>query len=195
MRYTTVIDITEFPTVYRNIHCRILYLHMCLRAGYHDEDRDVYKGSIRTLALHAGLTVSATRHALAVLMAAQLLAKTENGWRVTKWVLTPSITARPKSRQEAADKKAASDIVEQFQRQQQEGLERRKKEEKQQEMERRKWLEETDFSEFVKQYEAIQEKVQKNKGGVSDTIFLGKNQERYEYAKEQVKRTANKETK
>lgn len=184
MRYTTVIDISEYPTLYGNVHCRILYFHMALKAGYHDEDRDIYRGSIRTLAVQSGLTVSATRHALAVLSRANLLTKVDNGWRVTKWVLTPSITARSKNRTEAADKKRGNDMYEQAQKQIQRA-----------EIERRKWLEETDFSAFVAQYEAVQDKVRSGRGEMSDNVFLGRNKRKYEEAKEAIEKQKNNQTK
>lgn len=195
MRYTTVIDISEYPTLYGNVHCRILYFHMALKAGYHDEDRDIYRGSIRTLAVQSGLTVSATRHALAVLSRANLLTKVDNGWRVTKWVLTPSITARPKNRTEAAERKAAESFIERHERKAQEAQEQRRQDEKREEMNRRKWLEETDFLEFVAQYEAVQEKVNKHQGNVSDTIWLGMNARKYEFAKEQANKISKPKTK
>ena len=61
MRYTTVIDISEMPEVYKNSTARLIYLHMSLKAGYHDADRDLVKLSIRRLSSDVGVTVSATR--------------------------------------------------------------------------------------------------------------------------------------
>lgn len=87
MRYTTIIDITELPRIYRNANARLVYLHMCLRSGYHAEDKDHIKTSIRRLAMAAGLTVSATRHALAQLERDRLISRTEDGWNVRKWVV------------------------------------------------------------------------------------------------------------
>lgn len=87
MRYTTVIDITEQAAVYRNKNCRLLYLHMALKCGYHAEDRDVIGASIRGLAADCGLSVAATRHALAVLEGAGLIKKEGTAWRVTKFVV------------------------------------------------------------------------------------------------------------
>ena len=98
MRYTTIIDITEIPDVYRNQNARLIYLHIALKAGYHDEDRDVLKTSIRTIAWTVGLTVSATRHALAVLERAGLLKRTGSGWIVTKWIQATDPTPRPKKK-------------------------------------------------------------------------------------------------
>lgn len=97
MRYTTVIDISQIPIVYRNINARILYYHLAMIAGYHDIDRDLVDISIRRLALGAGLTVSATRHALGILMRAGLLTKQGQIYIVKKWVYEQTVTTRPKT--------------------------------------------------------------------------------------------------
>lgn len=94
MRYTTIIDISELPMVYRNHNARLVYIHMALKCGYHDDDRDLLAISIRNLAWATGLTVSATRHALAVLERSGLLAKDGEKWRIKKWVAEPSVTPR-----------------------------------------------------------------------------------------------------
>lgn len=103
MRYTTVIDISEIQAVYRSHNARLLYLHMALKSGYHDTDRDLLHASIRTLARDVGLTVSATRCALETLLKAKLIGRTVNAWKVEKWLVqdipTPRI-ATAKSRQE-----------------------------------------------------------------------------------------------
>lgn len=104
MRYTTVIDISEFPVVYRNMNARALYLHMALKSGWHDENRDQLAVSIRQLAAGVGLTVSATRHALAVLAKAQLIRadKEKKVWHVKKWHLDTPPSPRPRKNQAAA---------------------------------------------------------------------------------------------
>lgn len=102
MRYTTVIDISEIPDVYRNKNARLLYLHASLRCGYHDDDRDVLKTSIRMMAGSVGLTISATRHAIAVLERAGLLKRTTVGWTVTKWIQAIETTPRPKKKTAAS---------------------------------------------------------------------------------------------
>lgn len=188
MRYTTIIDISEFPVVYHNRHACLLYLHMVLRAGYHDEDRDIFRGSLRILAAQVGLTLSATRHALALLQRVGLLAKTEQGWKVTKWVLTPTITARAKSVKEQADRQSANRLTEQWNKEVQEGIARRRREEQKEEMERRKWLQETDLAGFVQQFEDLKKKQATTKITLSETLFLGRNQERYEQAKAELKK-------
>lgn len=100
MRYTTVIDLSEFPDIYRNHAARILYFHLALKAGYHDNDRDQVAVSIRRLASDTGITVSATRHALRILTQAGLLTRTGMIWMVTKWVAEQSITTRAKTKRE-----------------------------------------------------------------------------------------------
>ena len=97
MRYTTIIDISEFPALYRNVNARIIYLHLTLRSGYHDADRDLANVSIRRLALETGVTISATRHALQVLEAHQLIKRQGAAWIVKKWIPEQTITSRPKT--------------------------------------------------------------------------------------------------
>lgn len=94
MRYTTVIDITELTEVYRNVNARLLYLHMSLKAGYHDDDRDKLEMSIRDLAAGAGLTLAATRHALKVLQAAKLISRNARTWNVLKFFVADAPTPR-----------------------------------------------------------------------------------------------------
>ena len=96
MRYTTIIDITEVPAVYRNPSTARLYIHMALKAGYHDDDRDVLDISIRNLAAASGLTLSACRHALRILEKAQLISRQGDVWMVKKWLPASPISARPK---------------------------------------------------------------------------------------------------
>lgn len=100
MRYTTVIDITEISEVYKNATARLIYLHMSLKAGYHDADRDLVKLSIRRLSADVGVTVSATRHALHQLERAGLLTREGELWRVRKWVEEQQITTRAKTKRE-----------------------------------------------------------------------------------------------
>lgn len=106
MRYTTVIDISEIPEVYRCLNCRLLYIHMSLKCGYHDADRDLIRVSVRNLAYRVGLTVSATRHALRILERSKLLTREGDSWRVTKWVEPAEIHRRPTK----AQAKTAGDV-------------------------------------------------------------------------------------
>lgn len=124
MRYTTLIDISEIPIIYRNQNSRLVYLHLALKAGYHDNDRDLTDISIRRLAAEVGLTMSATRHALGILQKFQLIQKDGTLWRVKKFVLEQTITTRPKSEkkrkeQEAEQQRIAAEI-EQKEREQEE---------------------------------------------------------------------------
>ena len=97
MRYTTIIDIEDYPTLYRNLNCRLVYLHMVLRAGYHDNDRDLVDISIRRLSMQVGISVSAVRNALQQLERAHLLTRQGKLFLVTKYVVQQAITSRPKT--------------------------------------------------------------------------------------------------
>lgn len=84
-RYTTIIDISGAPC-YRSVSVRLLYLHLCLKAGYHKEDMDVVHSSLVQLATGTGLTVSAVRHALGQLESAGLVSREGSALRVVKFV-------------------------------------------------------------------------------------------------------------
>ena len=106
MRYTTVIDITELPPVWRNERATRMYLYLCLRCGYHDDDRDIVTCSRVQLAAELGMTEDAARHALAMLQRHGLLAPMgtprageRRQYRVKKWVAV----AKPGSRGSAED--------------------------------------------------------------------------------------------
>lgn len=103
MRYTTVIDISELPEIYRNMSARLIYIHMSLKAGYHDSDRDLVTLSIRRVAAEVGVTVSATRHALHLLERSGLLTREGQNWRIKKWVEEQTITTRAKTKREMMD--------------------------------------------------------------------------------------------
>lgn len=107
MRYTTVIDISDYPRVYNNPNARLLYLHMALKSGYHADDKDKLKGSIRLMAMSVGLTVSATRHALAQLEREQLITKIDGGWMVKKWVVESFPTKEQVKKKTAAQEEKA----------------------------------------------------------------------------------------
>lgn len=110
MRYTTVIDITDFPQIYRNIHARLVYIHMALKAGYHDDDRDICRLSIRNLAADVGITVSATRNALLQLEKSGLISKSSDCWIIKKWVLQESATPRTQKTASNKDSKLSAEI-------------------------------------------------------------------------------------
>lgn len=129
MRYTTVIDISEIQAIYRSHAARLLYLHLALKAGYHDDDRDLVFTSIRRLAMDVGISVSATRCALRQLEMHKLLTRTGTVWTVRKWVDAPGITPRAltKRQQRQLDAAAARRQEEQRRTHQQE-LERLERE-------------------------------------------------------------------
>lgn len=104
MRYTTVIDISEFPALYRNHNARLVYLHLALKSGYHDDDRDLIDISIRSLAATVGLTVSATRHSLRILEQSEMIARDGQRWRVRKFFLD----VKPQPRRQATTTKAST---------------------------------------------------------------------------------------
>lgn len=118
MRYTTLIDISEIPTIYNNLNARLLYLHMALRSGYHDNDRDQLKCSLRRLADAAGLTLSATRHALGLLEREKLITRTDHAWQVKKWINETPPT--PRSKKGTAAAAAAGNIGERYEKEIQE---------------------------------------------------------------------------
>lgn len=97
MRYTTIIDLSEYTSLYRNHNVRLVYLHMVLKSGWHDEDRDILDMSIRALAQGVGLSISSVRHALRQLEKSQLIVRQGNVWSVRKWVLQETPTPRPRS--------------------------------------------------------------------------------------------------
>ena len=106
MRYTTVIDITDYRQVYKSVNCRLVYLHLALKSGYHDDDRDIVDVSIRTLAMRVGITVSAARHALAMLEKSGLLTRRGGVMIVKKWCEQKPVTKR-QSTQQPTDRQAA----------------------------------------------------------------------------------------
>jgi DNA-binding transcriptional MerR regulator len=97
MRYTTIIDISEISPVYRNINARLVYLHLVLKSGYHDDDRDLVIKSLRRIAAETGLSLSAVRHAVAMLEKAHLLSRQGPFWLVKKWIIEQKITTRART--------------------------------------------------------------------------------------------------
>lgn len=94
MRYTTIIDIREAPALYRNANTRLIYLELVLGSSYQQETKDRYKGSFRTLAARAGVTISAVRNSLKQLQALGMVSPIEGGWIVKKWIEQPAIIPR-----------------------------------------------------------------------------------------------------
>ena len=149
MRYTTIIDITEIPELYRNHNARLIYLHLTLKSGYRDNDRDMIKISIRNLAMRTGMSVSATRHALAILTRHHRLSRAGDTWIVRKWIIEDTITPRARTKKQQRAQDAA-----QYQREQQQ--ERQKRED--QERRYRTELEKAGKTSFMVYYEGLLEK-------------------------------------
>ena len=167
MRYTTLIDISELPSVYRNINARLLYLHMALRAGYHDDDRDILETSIRILSAQTGLTISAVRHALHVLEGVQLIRREGSAWVVKKWLPIQTASPRPKATQKQLD--AAQDEAKLRARQERkEELERLRREE----------VKASGKTEFMLYYEALTEKA--NQGDPEAIKLVARHRATYE---------------
>lgn len=118
MRYTTIIDISEEGMIYKNVNCRLVYLHLVLKSGYHDDDRDQIAISIRTLAARVGISVGATRHALEQLQKAQLLARHGDKWQVKKWTIVTPPTPRKQPKDPAASKAAGDRYEEEIRKNQ-----------------------------------------------------------------------------
>lgn len=98
MRYTTILDLRDWPLIYRNQNARLLYMHLVLISGYHDYNRDFANISIRRLADDVGLSVSATRHALGLLDRAKIIQRHGTGWLVRKYLKEQPISKRETKR-------------------------------------------------------------------------------------------------
>lgn len=109
MRYTTVIDLTEFRQLYKNKNAVLVYFHLALKSGWHDHDRDILEVSVRNLAYDTGLSVAAVRHALKILEDAKLLSHVGSVWTVVKWVMTEEPTKRARNSREAKQIEVAAE--------------------------------------------------------------------------------------
>lgn len=107
MRYTTLLDISEDVQLYKNKNARLVYLHMVLKAGYHDSDRDKLKMSIREISWRTGISLSATRHALKILTAHGFITYKDGVWDVRKFLLEQPITPRAKKAAQEKERAAA----------------------------------------------------------------------------------------
>lgn len=173
MRYTTVIDISDIPAIYKNPNARLVYLHLALKSGYHDDDRDLIEISIRRLAMATGLTVSATRHSIAQLERACLLVKEGPFWHVKKWIVESTVTPRAKTaKQQKAIELEAQRRLEQEQREREQAIEDQ----------RRKQLAAQGKTSFMIYYEGL---VERAKAGDTEAARLvAKNKRQYEAHKE-----------
>lgn len=129
MRYTTLIDISEIPPVYRNINARLVYLHLVLKSGYHDDDRDLVTMSLRRIAAETGLSLSAVRHAVAMLEKAHLLTRQGSFWMVKKWIIEQKISTRARTaRQQKAIEIEAERRIENEKREREAAIEKQRRE-------------------------------------------------------------------
>lgn len=125
MRYTTLIDISEMSVIYKNVNARLVYLHLVLVSGYHNDDRDLCALSIRNLAYAVGISVSATRHALRQLEQYKLISRQANMWLVKKFLLEEKISPRAKTKKQ---EEVRAEIARNEQQTAQEREERRERE-------------------------------------------------------------------
>jgi DNA-binding Lrp family transcriptional regulator len=176
MRYTTIIDITEWPQLYRSESIRLVYLHLCLTSGYHDHDRDMSSKSIRTIARETGLTIAAVRHAIDRLTSAQLLSRSGTAMQVKKWVIEQPITTRAKTKKQ--QDKAIANAIEMAYKM--EAEERREKEEKLQ-----KEIRKTGKTPFMIYYESLIAKAEA--GDVEAASLVKQHKATYELHKKQTK--------
>lgn len=111
-----MIDITDIPSVYRNINARLLYWHLCCIAGYHDDDRDVITKSTRRIAQDVGISYSAFQHAIKQLERAGLVSRQDKKLMVRKWIAAEVPTPRRQARK-GADMAEANKLNEQWEQQ------------------------------------------------------------------------------
>lgn len=183
MRYTTLIDISEIPSIYKSQSTRLLYMHLALKAGYHNEDKDIIRISLRTLAREVGLTMGATRYALKRLIDAQLLTLDGEHWKVKKWILEQPITPRPKTIKAQKDAEIrAQDEAERMQR-----LAKMEEEEKK----RQQLMKKTGKTSFMLYYESQEAKA--NAGDVEAAEYVRRNKAGYEEHVKQWKANILKE--
>lgn len=167
MRYTTVIDVTEIPDIWRNPNVSRLYFYMAMRCGYHDNDRDQLCISIRNLAYSAGLSLSACRHALKVLQKFGLVSPMGDHYLIKKFMIEQRISPRAKTIRQQQD-----DIIAAEREQQQQALDRRLAEERRSRNRSQAQLD----AEFLQQYETYL----KEPTSPMRRAFLQQGKERYE---------------
>lgn len=177
MRYTTIIDLSEYPLLYRSEALRLVYLHLVFRSGYHDHDRDLCTISIRRLAAETGLTISAVRCAICRLANAQLIERQGPAWKVRKFVLEQPITPRAKTekklKQQAVD--AETERIQLEHRRQLDLMAERRKRERQQ-----------GKTSYMIYYESMQAKAQQ--GDPEAIAFVKANQETYKMHQETIRK-------
>lgn len=105
MRYTTIIDMSELPS-YSCINARLTYLHLVLSAGYHAEDRDEVRVTLRQLSSQLNLTTSAVRHSLYLLERDGLVTRKDSATLLVKTFVAP-VYAAPRSGKATVQNSAA----------------------------------------------------------------------------------------
>lgn len=168
MRYTTCIDISEFPSIYGNLNARLVYFHLCLKSGYHDDDRDQIHVSLRRLADEVGITLSALRHALKILEAMSFIRIECSTIYVKKWVDEKPITKRARM---VAMGKAKDET------RRREAEQKERDNERREDARRREELESNGVSSFIVYYEKRIEEYQR--GDVDALSSLKRNKNMY----------------
>lgn len=120
MRYTTIIDITQAPAIYKSENLRLVYLHLCLTCGYHDDDKGLLRQSLRQMAGEVGCTMSALRHALRQLEKWQLVKRYRGKLYVRNWCEERPITTPARRARKAKSDQAEQTRADEHRRQQEE---------------------------------------------------------------------------
>lgn len=175
MRYTTLIDISESKDLYRNPNVRLVYLHLVLKSGYHDNDRDICTTSIRNLAAATGLTIAATRHALKQLTKAKLVERINTAYKVKKWVQADKPMPRP-----SGPRKGKADAAQAAREHEEQAINRER------ERQQRQQLRQRGKTEFMLYFESLQKRAAN--GDLDAQIQVQKRQAMYD---EQVAKLKN----
>ena len=120
MRYTTIIDISQVPAIYKSENLRLVYLHLCLTCGYHDDDKGLLRQSLRQMASEVGCTMSALRHALKQLEKWQLVKRYRGKLYVRNWCEERPITTPARRTRKAKADQAEQTRVDEHRRHQEE---------------------------------------------------------------------------
>lgn len=184
MRYTTIIDLSEYPQLYRSEALRLVYLHLVLRSGYHDHDRDLCTISLRRLVSETGLTISAVRCAISRLVTAQLIERQGSAWKVRKFVLEQPITPRPKTEKKLKQQQvdAETERIQLEHRRQLDLMAERRKRERQQ-----------GKTSYMIYYESMQAKAQQ--GDPEAIAFVKANKDTYKMHQETIRKEQQAQTK
>lgn len=180
MRYTPIIDISEQPILYKNLNIRLVYLHMVLKSGYHNYDRDIYNISIRNLANEVGISVSAVRHALDMLQKAKMIVRKDGVYYVRKWVVQQDITPRARTERQQKAQQEAQERIED---------EKKRKTEYKREEQRREELRRQGKTEYMLYYESMMQRAEN--GDVDAQTIVRRNKAVYEAHKAKIEEENN----